>query len=85
MLKARLPVAQWLWLSPVLQAKQLSDPSAVFLSTFFPSGPGKKDKLILIGTPLADTLMAATKPTDVKPPADDVKPLEEILQEQTVM
>jgi len=64
----------------MLKAKQLSDPSVVFLETH---KLGKKDKLILIGTPLADLAMAVTKPTDVKPPSDDVKPKADPIQEIT--
>jgi len=65
------------------KTKQLKDDAVVVMTTCFPSGVGKKDKLILIGTPLADLAMAVTKPTDVKPPSDDPKPVEKSIQEET--
>ena len=53
------------------------------MATCFPDGVGKKDKLVVIGTPIADLAMAITKPQGVKPPSDDAKPKEVPLQEET--
>jgi len=63
------------------RAKTLSDNDVVFLEKF--SKLTKKDKLILIGTPLADLAMAVMKPADVKPPSDDPQPKEDPIQTQT--
>jgi len=62
------------------RAKTLNDDGIVFRDKF--NKLTKKDKLILIGTPLADLAMAVMKPVDVKPPSDDPKPKEEPIQEQ---
>jgi len=63
-----------------LKGKALKDDALNFNTTYT---LGKKDKLILIGTPIAEALMAVTKPSDVKPPPDEPVVKEEPLQEVT--
>eukprot|EP00658_Telonema_sp_P-2_P056242 TRINITY_DN44715_c0_g1_i1.p1 TRINITY_DN44715_c0_g1~~TRINITY_DN44715_c0_g1_i1.p1 ORF type:complete len:310 (+),score=79.65 TRINITY_DN44715_c0_g1_i1:241-1170(+) len=61
----------------MFKKKQLKDDAAVFCATY-PLTP--KDKLMLIGTPLADLAMAVVRPANVSAPKLDevVKPKENI-------
>jgi len=64
----------------MLKKKQLKDDTEVF----FPNHPlTHKDKLMLIGTPLADLAMAVVVPTNVTAPkmGEEAKPVKENIQE----